>query len=51
MGGGERRSQSYSGEYYWLVPDLTQNKQGRYMSHPYITGSGLYVNPSRAQQL
>ena len=31
MEGGERRSQSHSGEYYWLGPDLTQNTRGRYI--------------------
>ena len=31
MEGGERRSQSHSGEYYWLGPDLTQNIWVRYI--------------------
>ena len=26
---GERHPQPYSGEYYWLGPDLTQNTRGR----------------------
>ena len=31
MEGGERRSQSHSGEYYWLGSDLIQNKGGWYI--------------------
>ena len=31
MEDGERRPQSHSVEYYWLGPDLTQNKLGRYI--------------------
>ena len=31
MEDGERRSQSNSGEYYWLGPELTQNTRGRYI--------------------
>ena len=31
MGGGERFSQPYYGEYDWLGPYLIQNTQGRYI--------------------
>ena len=31
MEDGERRSQSHYIEYDWLVPDLTQKSQGRYI--------------------
>ena len=32
MEDGERHSQSHSGEYYWLVPDLTLSTLGRYIT-------------------
>ena len=31
MEDGEKRSQSHSVEYDWLVPELAQNTQGRYI--------------------
>ena len=31
MESGEIRSQSHSGEYYWLGPDPTCNTQGQYI--------------------
>ena len=29
MGDGERHSEKYSGEYYWLVPKIMKNTRGR----------------------
>ena len=40
---GERYSQLNSGEYDWLGPELTRNKQGRYI----LISPMVLINPTR----